>query len=288
LPLNFPKLLSLILFSFLILPCWAEEYELELAGYYYQQGFYQEAITEYLRIIFLNPSAGNLDAIYYNIALCYCQLSDWAKAEQSIKKAIAHAADANQKQEYTFIYLEILIARKLYRRAEKELQCIYEISPVPEYRLRSLYLLGVIYIYTYNWKQAQASFSEYFNTSPTYSENQKQKILTLLAAAQKLPYKSKEWAFFLSMLLPGAGQAYAGDFVQGANALAVNGSAGTLLVLTILDGYYLDAGVIFLFVFERYYLGNLYHAKRLAGEYNERINTDMAGQIFNLLLEKGE
>jgi TM2 domain-containing membrane protein YozV len=109
-----------------------------------------------------------------------------------------------------------------------------------------------------------------------------------LAAVRNLPYKSKECAFFLSLVLPGAGQVYAGDLGQGINALAVNGDAGTLIVLSIIDGYYLDAGIIFLYVFARYYQGNLYYAERLTLEYNERVKRDMAGQVINLLLEAGE
>jgi TM2 domain-containing membrane protein YozV len=146
----------------------------------------------------------------------------------------------------------------------------------------------VIYVYNYNWQQAQAVFTEYFNTSSAYAEPQKQKILNLLAAARNLPYKSKEWAYFLSLVLPGAGQVYAGDLGQGVNALAVNGGTGTLIVLSIIDGCYLDAGIIFLYVFARYYGGNLYHAERLTLEYNERVNRDMALQVINLLLEAGE
>jgi hypothetical protein len=48
-------------------------------------------------------------------------------------------------------YMEIFIAGRQYKKAEKELLAIYAGANESRYRLRSLYLLGVIYVYNYNW-----------------------------------------------------------------------------------------------------------------------------------------
>jgi len=286
---NFPKsLLLLLCFILLSSALRADESQIMLADFYYAEGYYDEAITEYLRFVYFNQSALKLAEVYYKMALCYGELEDWKQAEQVLQTAIKFADDSEQRFEYKFTFIELLIAKKSYKKAEKELLKIYALSEDKRYRARCLFLLTVLYIYTYNWTLAEENIKEYFAESDTYSESSRNQICDLFTAARKLPYKSKDLAIFLSILLPGAGQAYTGNIMQGLNALVVNGAAGTLLVYTVLDGYYLDAGVIFLFIFTRYYSGNIYHAEKYALQYNEALNKNMAKQLLELLLEKRE
>jgi tetratricopeptide (TPR) repeat protein len=287
LTINFPKRLFLIFYlSLSVCALWADESQVTLADFYYEQGFYDEAITEYLRFIYFNPEVPYLAEIYEKMALCYAELEDWEKAEHAIHKAISLANGSDQKYTITFTFIEILIAKKSYSRAEKELLEIYTMTVQDRYRMRSIFLLSVVYIYSYRWELVDICLREYFESSDTYSESVKNQIYDLLTTARELPYKSKEAAVALSLLLPGAGQAYSGKVMQGLNALVVNGAAGTLLVYTILDGYYIDAVVVFLFIFYRFYSGNIYYAEQYALQYNELLNQNIAQQILELLLKK--
>jgi tetratricopeptide (TPR) repeat protein len=287
LTINFPKCLFLIFYlSLLVCALWADESQVALADFYYEQGFYDEAITEYLRFIYFNPEFPYVAKIYEKMALCYAELEDWEKAEHAIHKAVSLANGSDQKYTITFTFIEILIAKKSYSRAEKELLEMYTMAVQDRYRMRSIFLLAVVYIYSYRWELADMCLREYFESSCTYSESVQNQIYDLLTAARELPYKSKEAAVALSVLLPGAGQAYSGKVMQGLNALVVNGAAGTLLAYTILDGYYIDAVVVFLFVFYRFYSGNIYYAEQYALQYNELLNRNIAQQILELLLKK--
>jgi len=266
----------------------AESPETGLADYYYAHGMYAEAVTEYLRYIFFNPGSGGLDTVYSKIALCYAELEEWRKAERSLGKAIESAADDEQKREYTFSLVEIFIAQKSYKRALSLLSELLERSADRNTTQRILFLRGVVYIYLYDWPKAADCIGRYVNDSQTMPEERKAKIYKLLDTARHLPYRSKDIALFLSIILPGAGQAYAGDAGQALNALLVNGAAGALTVYTALDGYYLDAGILFLFVFYRYYQGNLYHAQRLVREYNLSLNNGIARKLLSLLADTAD
>ncbi|MBN1798952.1 MAG: tetratricopeptide repeat protein [Spirochaetales bacterium] len=267
---------------------WSEEPQASLADFLSAQGYYDEAVTEYLRFIYLNPQSLQLAEVYKKLALCYSELENWKQAERSLQKAIALTDDREQRYTYKFTFIELLIAKKAYNRAEKELHKIYTMAMEKKYKSRSLFLLSVLYIYTYNWESAETALKEYFGESDTYSESSQKHINDLLAAARKLPYKSKDVAIVLSVLLPGAGQAYSGNVMQGVNALLVNGTAGTLMVYTVLDGYYLDAAMIFLFIFYRFYSGNIYYAEKATLQYNDLLNQNMAQQLLELLLEEGK
>jgi TM2 domain-containing membrane protein YozV len=263
----------------------AEGPDTGLADYYVEYGLYGEAVTEYLRVIFFNQQTGGLDVIYSKIARCYAELEEWRNAERSLRKAMELAPDAEQAREYAFSLVEILIAQKSYKRALSGLQEMSAQSGDRDIGRRILFLQAVVYIYLYDWANAADCLGGYMDGSPAMTEERKAEIRKLLDTARHLPYKSKDLALFLSLILPGAGQAYAGDAGQALNALLVNGAAGTLTVYTAIEGYYLDAGILFLFVFYRYYQGNLYHAQRLAREYNLALNNGIAKKLLALLAE---
>ncbi len=53
----------------------------------------------------------------------------------------------------------------------------------------------------------------------------------------------------------------------------------------VIEGSYLDAVLIFLYVFIRFYTGNVYNAEQLAEEYNQTKNSDSFQRIMDALIE---
>src|SRR4030042_120400 len=88
---------------------------------------------------------------------------------------------------------------------------------------------------------------------------------------QKL--KNPRKAMFLSAFCPGAGETYAGDCKTGIKAFLVNVGSGLLLYNAINKKKYVDAVLIFNFLFQRFYFGSIFNAKRLALQYNEKTET---------------
>lgn len=84
------------------------------------------------------------------------------------------------------------------------------------------------------------------------------------------PGRSETTALLLSLILPGAGQAYAGEVRAGLAALAINLGSGYLLGNALRQQKYVDAGLVFFFLINRFYLGALGNAQQAAREYNTR------------------
>ncbi len=74
----------------------------------------------------------------------------------------------------------------------------------------------------------------------------------------------------LSAVIPGAGQAICGSWGRGLGALLLNAALGAGVVALARDDCEVEAGLLLVLGFRRYYIGNLYWARRLAEEHNAR------------------
>jgi putative component of membrane protein insertase Oxa1/YidC/SpoIIIJ protein YidD/TM2 domain-containing membrane protein YozV len=74
----------------------------------------------------------------------------------------------------------------------------------------------------------------------------------------------------LSAVIPGAGQAVCGSWGRGLGALLLNAALGAGVVALARDDREVEAGLLLVLGFRRYYVGNLYWAHRLAKERNAR------------------
>jgi len=127
--------------------------------------------------------------------------------------------------------------------------------------------------------------AEYFNQTDTYPKETEERVLRLLTFAIQTHYKDPGAARVLSYIIPGSGQIYASDFIQGINSLLVTGFSGALVVWAIVSGDYLDAAAALVFIFQRFYVGSPYNARRIANTYNENKRNAITRGIFNLLLQ---
>ena len=90
----------------------------------------------------------------------------------------------------------------------------------------------------------------------------------MLLKETPLPSKSPQLAGWLSTVVPGSGQFYAGKVKEGILAAALNGTFIYLVVDAIRDRRYVDSAGLF-FVGWQFYWGNRTSAQQLASEYNK-------------------
>jgi len=84
------------------------------------------------------------------------------------------------------------------------------------------------------------------------------------------PKKSVMKATLLSLVVPGLGQVYAGNARRGIMDLALTAGSAYLLYDAFHDKRYVDASLIFSFLFNRFYIGSISNAQRLALARNEQ------------------
>ncbi|MBU1261741.1 tetratricopeptide repeat protein [bacterium] len=259
----------------------ATDQVLGFADSLFDQKNYEEAITEYKRFIFFHPEDDEEKSYaFYKIGLSYREDHKWMEAIDTLRVSIQTTDNEYLKDERRITLATTLIAKGDYNLAQLELLKVSCFSQDSSLRLKALYFQGITHIYTFNWEGAQEAFREFYSNSEL---KEKEKILHLLSEARDLPYKSPKLAKMLSTLLPGSGQLYARDLKNSINAFLLNGLTTAILLKEFSGENYLNASLIFLELFWRYYQGNRYCAEKVVIDYNHRLNYKQAEKILQIL-----
>ena len=254
----------------------ADETPLSLGAHFFSLGNYDAAITEYKRFVFFHPDDARAGEAYHNIGLAYREQQMWGEAVAAMRIAIQHTADKTTKTERQLALAVTLIASKNYDMGVLELIKVTLRNPSEAQYRRAMFLQGVAHLYQFRWKEARAALKNYTDDAA---------LDTHLEAALKAPRKSMRFAKFLSIILPGAGQVYAGNWRDGLNAFVLNGALGFATVDAALDGHYMDAVLWATALFLRYYQGNYYRAEEAAAAFNARTFRRAADNILSYLRE---
>lgn len=255
---------------------------LSLGDYLFARQSYDEAITEYKRFLFFHPDSPQASDVLHKISMAYRAEKRWAEAVEAMTASIGQTEDAELKSERGAELAVTLIASGNHNLALIQLIRL-ETKVLPDPLLRRVHFLrGAAHIYLFNFEQAREAFRTYFNITPG-TDSEEEVVDALFEEALRRPQKSEKVAKALSTILPGAGQAYAGDWRDSLNALILNGLLGYLMVDAAIDERYDDAVRTLFFLSYRYYLGNRYHAGEDAKQFNERENRKHAAKILNAL-----
>lgn len=254
----------------------AGENLLAFGDHFSKLGNYDAAITEYKRFLFFHPDDTRAAEAYLKIGLAYRSQGLWQEAILAMRNAVLYALSEEEKSECQLELAVTLIASQNYDLARFELIKVTIRMPSGPLYQRALFLQAIAYIYQFRWEEAREVLQNY-----TTDEN----LDKLFDKAANLPRKSTKVAKVLSAILPGAGQVYAGNWWGGLNALMLNGVFGYVTVDSVLDRHYVDAVSWTYFIFQRYYLGNLYRAEKTVNEFNENISRGAADNILKRLQE---
>lgn len=269
------------LLVFITTPLCAKDKVLELADNFFDSSFYDEAITEYERYIHFNGSRKEISYAYYKIGLAYRSMHNLGASSNALEASSQTTLNDSTRDERKIDIAVNNIARGRYNEAKFLLLKLVSFSKIPEIRRKSALFLGIAHLYTFQWKSAKEALQIYLeeggNTKFAYT------VDSLLSRAENLNYKSPATARWLSTFIPGAGQIYAGNPGDGINAMVLNGSIIYFITYKLLKEEYGNAYIIYFFLFRRYYLGNIYHARKEAMEYNRNLNEETADSIFTLL-----
>lgn len=257
---------------------------LALADRLLEQESYDEAITEYKRFIFFNPKSERVDYALYKMGLAHRSERNWQAAINAFGDSISVTEDLRTIDERRIILATTLIASGNYSLARLELLKVSEYSQHPSLRLRSLYFDGVASLYMFDWDSAEKAFGAFYaeDSDGRMAERTREMEAILLKARQS--YKSPGLGKFLSTILPGMGQIYAGNWRSGLNALVLNGITIGLFANSIYKKDFKDAALISS-ISIRYYMGNRYNAEKGVGKYNESQDRQNAAKMLNLVRE---
>ena len=274
--------LAVALLLFTTVSISASDPALDLGDLLFTLENYDAAITEYKRFLFFNADHPQTGEAQFKIGLAYRAQEWWAEAVEAMIAAAQLTTETELQAERRVELAVTLIASGAYDLAVVELIKVDMQSRSTRLRQRARFLRGVAYLYQFKWEQARLVFQTYFDEIPDAARAAAE-VDTLFSEAINLPQKSEKVARLLSTFLPGLGQAYAGDWKNGLNALLLNGVLGYITFDAAIERDYDDALLSFFFLSYRYYTGNRYRAAEAAQTFNDRESRQYVQKILQAL-----
>jgi len=284
-------LVLLIAASPAIRPVSAEEHydeedpALRMGDLYAGKGAFDQAITEYKRVLFFNQDEGIASSVHSKIASCYQAQRQWTETIFHLRRSIQTATSLAEIEDREFDLIAALLAVGRDSEAELHLLRLREYSQLDTRRV-SLYLC-VTQTYRGHWEKAAEELRGAFSAGDIEDvqlKEQVEKLELLFAEAQHTRRRSPGGAAWLSTAVPGAGQLYAGDPWDALNAFAVNAGLVALIFAALKQEWYLEGALLLLYPLRRYYLGNRNNARLAAERRNEAVDEQFRKQLTDGIL----
>ena len=184
----------------------------------------------------------------------------------------------SMKNEVCFEMAKCYMSQEKYEYAKIEILNIKEHNNY--FKSRKNYYLFLIYLYEGDIESSKKYFLK-INELSDFNYIQVDSIFSRLE--RKIRRTNPKVASALSMVLPGAGQVYSGDFSSGLNSLLLTTTA--LSVFTIISIRYsaLDAILSVFPYYQRYYVGGVVNAINFAEEKNKLLYSETLNNLNNIL-----
>lgn len=208
--------------------------ELRKADSLFRAGKFPEATLEYERVYFHATDPGTRD-----LALL---------GKGDALKAVGDAADAADT--YARIPLDGRTDSVIFRSGYNASLCYYLAGDQygAEYQLlrmkehirdtnllhQSLFLEVIVFTEGQKWESAKVAFESYCKYRKLDAN-----AYSLITSEEELDLKSERKALWLSLLLPGLGQCYAGKWGKGFSSLVLTGAAVSYGVISALNGLWI-------------------------------------------------
>lgn len=258
------------------LPAQTVEESLLFARQQLAEGNHPLALKTYQRVLFFGKDRFR-DECQRQLAALYAEQGDFAKAVFYYDLLYESATSDSLRYDASFNKTGILMLQNQYKKALLELLSLPKSLPEPWKSRKQLYL-GAAHFGIREFELARQDLL------PLFAENDAEGRATferLMRQAERTARKSPKTARILSMVLPGAGQFYAGDFKNGLNSLILNALLGYWFVSTGISYSLVDAFATVTPWFFRYYGGGV----RRAGEILEKKQEARLRSIFRESLE---
>jgi hypothetical protein len=222
--------------------------QLTLADSLYSHGYYEEARIEYLRGFLFHPELKQKiePRLRYAISLTK---HDEAKGIEELNSVVNDFPDLA-------IEVRTEIARQ-YIQVNRNYLAITLLNDTEETEL-----LGLAYLLD----------DQILSARNTFVKSGDYELAGKIDDHIRSQKKSEKTAVLLSLILPGAGQSYAGNPGQGFMDFTLNLGSAYLLYNALRQHKYVDACLVFFFLLNRFYLGSLHNAQQSAISHNQKLH----------------
>ena len=238
---------------------------------------YIAALNEYQRALFFSGKERKSE-LSKKIADCYFATHDYESAVSMYDSAYCYSTDDSIRIEFRLQKIQCYLAGGNYGYALLKLEDLETESN--EYLTRKIEIYKGVSLYgSGRYEEALRIFSGIIEPDDSLKIS---RLRQLSGEVKKLPRPNPAIATGLSVLVPGSGQMYAGEFKDGANSALL---LSTLFYLGM-NAQILDFAVVMPFLY-RYYMGGIVHANRFAKEKTRQKKYDCYKQLMEIFQETG-
>ncbi len=264
-------LLMLVLFSSISFPQEYLKEQFEFAKKVFDNEDYYDAVTEFKRLQFFDKNETYSFESNKFIALSYKEGGKYDEAVRYFTLAEINAADSEE----TFnIKIEIVKANILRRTTDNALKLLSNLENDERWKNKIdeiNYWRGWAFIFSDEWDKASYEFAK-------ISENHELKILCEKTDDEKY---SVVFAKIASVILPGTGQFYTGNYLSGLLSFGWCALWGYIAVDAFVEDRIFDGLAVANFLWFRFYNGNLQNAEKFAIEENIKISNQALDYLQN-------
>ena len=177
-----------------------------------------------------------------------------------------------------------------FKEAAQSLLPVFNINlPNPDSHRAAI----MLYAFTLNeltqWRDCRTMLKDYINSQNTSSQSSKDSLLHMIDASyadDEIPkLKSLKKAHVLSLLFPGLGQAYNGDYAKGLLSLSLTGASAAYIAYNIINTTYITAGTAGVYLFLYFYYGGVNQHLKLVPQKNAVKKSKYNNHLKNTLVE---
>ena len=278
--MNKTRPIFLVLFSLLLLPFGQSQSIGELIRYAeakYSAGQYQLAAREFQRALFFGPKEMVAD-LHMRTGDCYFEQGRYIQAESYYRFVSTLQLPDSLKAE---ALLKKATCQVLEHHYQMALIDLYRVSPAgnPNIEKKKNLLLGISYFGLGNDEQARGFMLRSISPIDTLKQDQVEKLFL----DKRLTRPKPELAYWLSVVLPGTGQFYAGDVKNGINSLVLSvGLAILTFRMATLQSVW-DALLTIFPWWQRYYIGGYNSAREIARNRLDRNRAEVYREMLHHL-----
>lgn len=233
------------------------------------------ALKTYQRVLYFSGDR-HREECQGQLAILHAEAGNLEKAIFFYDLIFQSASTDSLRYEALFNKTGLLMLQNQYKKAKIELLSLPQNLPDTWAARKQLYL-GAAHFGLRDFKSARQDLLPLFATDDRAGRAEFER---LIREAERVARKNPKTARLLSMMLPGAGQFYAGDFKNGINSLLLNGLLGYWLIATGLNYSFIDAAATVSPWLFRYYGGGI----RRAGDILERKQEEHLRKVFRKVL----
>ncbi len=249
------------------------------------EGNYELSIENFNRVLYFAPSFNSTETSY-QLAESYKIAGEYKKSLEIYDIAYSITESDSLKKEIIFRKTELYILSDNYNFALVELFNL-PLSLSKYFTSKSNFYYGVLYFQTEDFVKSYSYFAAIADsTHINYRETQyKVTLSNIFDEISDLERYNPKVTKIMSLILPGAGQLYVGDYKNAANSFGLV-VASLVLFNSVAASYsLLDAYLTVFPWYQRYYLGGYKATGKITLQKRQERKSEIYKEIISLIVE---